>query len=72
MVTQLTENEFLNVMFIKVSTEELENFCEGIDVDSFPTSRVYKDGDVTTSLWVDNRQYPYCDITHTTFALQPV
>ncbi|KAJ8524222.1 hypothetical protein ON010_g16896 [Phytophthora cinnamomi] len=44
-VAQLTENECLAVKFLNVSTEELENFCKEIDVDTFPAFRVYKDGD---------------------------
>ncbi|KAG6594120.1 putative thioredoxin [Phytophthora cinnamomi] len=45
----LTENEFLAVKFLKVSTEELESVCKEIDVDCFPTFRVCKDGEMTAS-----------------------
>ncbi|KAG2790480.1 hypothetical protein Pcac1_g587 [Phytophthora cactorum] len=45
---QLT-SDFAGVKFLKVSAEELEDFCEEIDVDSFPTFRVYKDGEVASS-----------------------
>ncbi|KAG6595770.1 putative thioredoxin [Phytophthora cinnamomi] len=48
-MTQLTENEFLAVKFLKVSTEELESVCKEIDVDCFPTFRVCKDGEMTAS-----------------------
>ncbi|RLN14461.1 hypothetical protein BBJ28_00007001 [Nothophytophthora sp. Chile5] len=45
-VKELMEKEFADVKFLKVSAEELEDFCEEIDVDSFPTFRVYKNGEV--------------------------
>ncbi|CAI5744475.1 unnamed protein product [Peronospora destructor] len=48
-VTKLMESDFPDVKFLKVSAEELEDFCEEIDVDSFPTFRVYKDGEVVAS-----------------------
>uniref|UniRef100_A0AAV1T7N1 Thioredoxin n=1 Tax=Peronospora matthiolae TaxID=2874970 RepID=A0AAV1T7N1_9STRA len=48
-VTKLMESEFSHVKFLKVSAEELEEFCEEIDVDSFPTFRVYKNGEVAAS-----------------------
>ncbi|KAE9339344.1 hypothetical protein PR003_g11057 [Phytophthora rubi] len=48
-VNKLMESEFSGVKFLKVSAEELEDFCEEIDVDSFPTFRVYKNGEVAAS-----------------------
>ncbi|KAI9915492.1 hypothetical protein PsorP6_007857 [Peronosclerospora sorghi] len=48
-VTELMATEFPRVKFLKVSAEELEELCEAIDVDSFPTFRVYKNGDVAAS-----------------------
>ncbi|GMF43276.1 unnamed protein product [Phytophthora lilii] len=48
-VTKLMESDFAGVKFLKVSAEELEDFCEEIDVDSFPTFRVYKNGEVAAS-----------------------
>ncbi|KAG6617532.1 putative thioredoxin [Phytophthora cinnamomi] len=47
-VTQVTENEFLAVKFLKVTTEEPENVCEEIDVDCFPIFRVCKDVEMAT------------------------
>jgi thioredoxin 1 len=48
-VAKLMEGDFSGVKFLKVSAEELEDFCEEIDVDSFPTFRVYKEGKVAAS-----------------------
>ncbi|RLN63703.1 hypothetical protein BBJ29_005660 [Phytophthora kernoviae] len=48
-VKELMEKDFSGVKFLKVSAEELEDFCEEIDVDSFPTFRVYKNGEVAAS-----------------------
>ncbi|CAI5729360.1 unnamed protein product [Peronospora effusa] len=48
-VTKLMESDFPHVKFLKVSAEELEDFCEELDVDSFPTFRVYKNGEVVAS-----------------------
>ena len=48
-VTKLMESDFPDVPFLKVSAEELDEFCEEIDVDSFPTFRVYKNGEVVAS-----------------------
>ncbi|CAH0478354.1 unnamed protein product [Peronospora belbahrii] len=48
-VTKLMESDFPDVKFLKVSADEMEDFCEEIDVDSFPTFRVYKNGEVVAS-----------------------
>ncbi|TDH68120.1 hypothetical protein CCR75_005427 [Bremia lactucae] len=48
-VNRLMEGDFSTVKFLKVSADGLEDFCEKIGVDSFPTFRVYKDGEVAAS-----------------------
>lgn len=44
-VAKLAE-ELKDTPFLKVSAEDLEEFCDEIEVDGFPSFRVYKNGEV--------------------------
>ncbi|GAB9467152.1 hypothetical protein Gpo141_00004509 [Globisporangium polare] len=44
-VAKLAE-ELKDTPFFKVSAEELEEFCDEIEVDGFPSFRIYKNGQV--------------------------
>lgn len=38
--------ELKDTPFVKVDAEELEEFCDEIEVDGFPSFRIYKNGEV--------------------------
>lgn len=44
-VAKLAE-ELKDTPFFKVSAEDLEEFCDEIEVDGFPSFRIYKNGEV--------------------------